>query len=432
MEEELLLRLRGKRIPYFLVSGETKLEDSSQYPYERCLVPVQCRLVGETLEPSFAYMSGTRSIVLPIHDHCFKAKATGIPLSVSQPIIHAGKLLTYHLTHEIIGSGNIIWGFSSIEEAEKEMFWMSKARELDLPSSDPIGIGIYKNVHVLDFGNRWRLVEYLRENDIQAVLKEFMERSRETTAACIFSKAPTDVRVDEIIYAFLFPGIDRVFDMGDCLDYLKWLGSSCGYNLRMHHDQGIMHGTVLEPPFNLSNSHLANHLSGESKTWMTDYHMAGGIEDERMKKEEIFYLCHLMNPLPSAMRIALERLGKGIQPMYPWIIDQPTSNGIQGLVFGDYPISFLTKHEKLTEALIKGLEHGYFKSGILEIESRLKREFFSTLVKLKEKMWELYDLPKAMQRGAEYVPKIVASTRVPKDKISGIVEFLGGKRHGKA
>ena len=426
MDEEILVKLRGKKITYFLIEGETRLVDPLKYPFKRGLLPIQCKLVGEERDPFFAFTSGNRSLVLLIdNDICFKAKATGIPLGISQPILYEGKLFTYHLTHAMIGSGDLIWGLSSMKETEREEYWMSKAKELGLPATDPIGIGIYQNVYVIEFKDRITLFKYLEQTSIQKLIKVFMKHSNEIQAACMFCKGPTDVRVDEILYGFLFPRVDEILDLNDCINYLKWLGSSCGYNLRLHHDQGIMHGTIPRYPYILTNSHLANHLVNETKTWMTDYHMAGEIKDERIKTEELFSLCHVMVPLPSAKRIAEMRFKEKPRPLYLQMISQISSEWTQELIFNHYkPIKPVSKGEKLTEALISGIEYGYFRREIFQIESHLKRRLFWMLVNLKEKLWELYNLPKGMQREADYVPIVISSRKVQDEEISRILQHL--------
>lgn len=417
-EDETLLKLRGGKIRYFLMKGKTKLLDASQYPFKSDQLPIQCNMAGEKGEPLFAYTSGNRSLVFPVDGHCFKGKATGIPSGILQPRLHEGNIFTYHLTNATIGVGDIIWGFSSIEEAEREIYWMSRARELDLPVTEPIGMGIYENVHVVEFRNQIALYEYMNEKDEQTILKDLTKRSRGSSAACLFCRGPTDARVDEILYGFLFPRIGEVLDLNDCRDYLRWLGSSCAYNLRMHHDNGIMHGTISKPPYQLTNSHLANHLVSESGTWMTDYHMANDDMGERLMREEVFALSTMLVPLPSARRIAMERFGKRGRPLYLQMFDRISSDFTQGSIFGGGQAVLRKRGERLTEALLNGIQRGYQRREVLHIESKLKRDIFRMLVELKERLWHLYELPEGMQRDTEYVNKIMATRKISAEKIS--------------
>lgn len=124
--EELIQKLRGSKVPFFLVDAETRLLSASDYPFPSGKAPVQCCVVGNELQRFQAYTSGNRSIVLPYEGNWFKAKAIGIPCGVSQPILKAERLYSYFLTEDRIGSGTLIWGFSQIDEAENEFEWMQK------------------------------------------------------------------------------------------------------------------------------------------------------------------------------------------------------------------------------------------------------------------------------------------------------------------
>ena len=229
--EEIILRLRG-RTEYFKVEGETLLLNPQKYPFSRGNLPVLCDMEGE--KPSSAYISGNRSIILPEEDLWFKAKAIGIPFGISRPFYREGKLFSYFLSEANIGSGRLIWGFLTIKEAENELRWMRKAREMELPSTEPIGIGIYRNVFVIELKNRKELFSYLNRTSREILKRRFFNESRRVEAACFFCLEPTDVRVDEVLYAFSFPRVDELLGKEDCKDYLRWLGSSCGYNLRLH------------------------------------------------------------------------------------------------------------------------------------------------------------------------------------------------------
>lgn len=426
--EELLARLRGEKIPYFLVEGEVELVDPSKYPFKKHLLPLQCRPMDKGLASGFAYTSGNRSFVMPHEGGWFKAKAAGIPSGVSRPILREGRLLTYRLVHASIGSGDVLWGFLSLDEARNELYWMTKVKELGLPSAMPVGMGIYRDVHVIELRDRLALFRYLTTVGDEELLRDFKERSYEADAACLFSLETTDIRADELLYALLFPRVEKILDYGECASYLKWLGSSCGYNLRLHHDQDILHGTIPRPPGVMTNSHLANHIVDESSTWMTDYHMAGKSSDKRLKRIELYCLCHVMIPLPIAQRIAFSKFMER---------EIPLRRIFRMDMFSPEPIDWLqilsmreplptpkNQSERLIKALIDGIEHGYKRRDILEVESSLKRRMLKALVIVREKLWEIYGVPQGMQRGVEEVRRIISSRHIPKNRIEEAAHSL--------
>ena len=398
--EDLIRRLRGPRTEYFLIKGKTELLDPSKYPFEKGMLPVFCKYIDAKMQPLKAYISGNRSIVFPSDSAWFKAKSIGIPSGRSSPTYKDGKLYTFFLTNASIGSGSLIWGFSEVKEALNEVKWMKKAKELDLRVTEPVGMGIYENIFVIDLKDRSDLFSYLKRTSLEDLMNRFHKEARKTEGACVFCWEPTDIRVDEILYAFSIPGIENILGRDDCRDYLKWLGSSCGYNLRLHHDNCIMHGTVQVGPGFMTNSHVANHLVGEETTWITDYHMAGEVKNEDIKRMEVFCLCHVMNPLPHAEVIARSRFARDEFPRFELyeLLLSPSYEAITSL--GE--IGLRTPKAGLTEAFIDGIELGYYKRRIFEVESKLKRKMLRKSILIKEKIWEILKIPKRMQRGVDY------------------------------
>ena len=409
-EEELIHKLRGPKTEFILIDGETKLIDPSRYPFKRDVLPVLCSPIDTETEPLLAYISGYRSLILPSNGKWFKAKAIGIPFGNSRPVLKEKRLFTFFLTNASIGSGKLIWGFSSIEEAENEIKWMKKAKELGLRTTNPIGIGIYKNVFVLDLKDRVDLFSFLNRTNFKDLLGRFLKDSRRVDAACVFCSEPTDIRVDEVLYAFSFPGVERILEKRDCKDYLKWLGSSCGCNLRLHHDNRIMHGTIQMGPGFMTNSHVANHLVGEKGTWMTDYHMAGEIRDHNVKRMEVFCLCHVMNPLPHARTIAMSRFAREEFPRFE-LYELLTSSSYEAIItLGE--IGLRTPKAELTEAFIEGVELGYYRRKIYEVDLKLKKEMLRKSIIIKEMLWEILKMPKRMQRGVEYFHKALQARKI--------------------
>ena len=422
--EGLIQKLRGSKTEYFLIEGETKLLDPSKYPFNKDTLPVLCNPLDRRINPLLAYISGNRSITFPLNRMWFKAKAIGIPFGKSRPIQRDRKLFTYFLTNASIGSGKLIWGFSTPEEADNEIKWMNKAKELDLHATEPIGLGIYKNVFVIEVKNRRDLFSYLNRTSFEDLMNKFLKGSRKTEAACVFCLEPTDIRVDEILYAFSLPGIEKILGEEDCKDYLRWLGSSCGYNLRLHHDNDIMHGTIQRGPGFMTNSHVANHLVGEGGTWMTDYHMAGKTKDKDIKRMEVFCLCHVMNPLPHAEAIARSRFAREELPMFE--LYELLLSSSYGALTSLGEMGLETPKAELTEAFIDGVILGYYRRRVFEVESKLKREMLKKSVLIKEKMWQILKMPARMQRGVDYFYMKLNTEKITEQDYNEIAKIVEG------
>jgi len=407
--EGLIKKLRGSKVPFFLTNAETRLLDRGDYPFPDGKAPVQCRLVGVELEKFEAYTSGNRSIILPHGKGWFKAKAIGIPHGVSQPILKGDRLHSYFLLSDRIGSGTLIWGFSQLEEAENELRWMRRIHEL-APSPEPVGIGVFRNVCVKDFKDRIDLFEYLKGCDTECLLEDIARGGRSIDAASVYSLQPTDIRVDEVLYGFISPELRRVVDIQDCKDYLKWLGSSCGKNLRLLHDNNILHGSILRYGGVMTNSHVANHLVDENDTWITDFHMSQPVSDERFKEIELECLTYVMNPLESAERIARARFKPKTSPIMYALSEVPASYHVFIHLEDIRPTS---AGEDLTTAFIDGVEYGYFRRKVMQIETSIRRELLEKAVELKLKLWNLLGLPEGMQRGDTIIRELMRR-RVPR------------------
>jgi len=409
--EELVEKLRGAKVPFFLVDSETRMLSASDYPFPLGKVPVQCCVVGNEVERFEAYTSGNRSIILPHRGNWFKAKAVGIPSGTSQPILKAGRLYSYFLSNDRIGSGTLIWGFSRTEEAENELRWMQRIHDL-APSPKPVGIGFFRNLSVKEFKDRADLFDCLKDVDRQRLLEEFAESSHSIDAASIYSLQPTDIRVDEILYGFISPELQNVVDFHDCKDYLKWLGSSCGRNLRLLHDSNILHGSILRYGGVMTNSHVANHLVSEDATWITDFHMAQAVGDERFKEIELECLTYVMNPLESAEKIGRSRFKPKTSPMmYAFSERSPSS-----YIFSDLEEYRTTSTgEDLSAAFIDGVEYGYFRTKVIHVEAKLRRGLLEKAVNLKHKLWKILNLPEGMQRGTAIIHELMAKRGVKRD-----------------
>jgi len=409
--EELVKKLRGPKVPFFLVDAETMLLDPGSYPFPSGKAPIQCILIQPELEKFEAYTSGDRSIILPHEESWFKAKAIGIPSSVSQPILKNGRIHSYFLTNDRIGSGTLIWGFSQIEEAENELRWMQKIHDL-VPSPKPVGIGIFRNLSVKEFNDRFELFNYLNATDLKLLLQQFSGGSRSMDAASVYCLEPTDIRVDEILYGFISPELCNYLEVTNCKDYLKWLGSSCGNNLRLLHDNGILHGSILRYGGVMTNSHVGNHMVNEYSTWITDFHMSQPVSDERFKEIELECLTYVMNPLESAERIGKTRFMLR-DSSTPYTLSQRLILNRGSLAAEDFLPS--SKGEELSMAFVDGIEYGYFGRKISYVETSLRREVLEKAAELKCRLWRMLSLPEGMQRGAATVRELMTRRTLSTD-----------------
>lgn len=291
--EEYMAAARVK-VPYSLIEGETILLDDSSYPFGEGSLPLMCESLGEEIGYKRAYVSGGRSIVLPSDEGWFKAKGIG-SYDLVPPRYYKGKVLSYYLERDVIGSGSLVWGFLTKSEAQHELEWMRELRNAGLPVPEALGMGIYRGVSVIDFKDRREMRERLAGGSPAALLREFAEKARSSGACCIFCLEPTDVRVSELLQDFTFHYMGEESADEDCRNYVRWLGSSCAYNLRQLHDCGVLHGTIRREGGLLTNSHVSNHLAGERGTWMTDYHLAKRVENDEEKTQELNCLLQVFN-----------------------------------------------------------------------------------------------------------------------------------------
>ncbi len=408
--EGLLRLLRGRKAEFHLVGGSTSLLDPSGYPFEAEEIPILCDFEQGGTPGIEAHTSGFRSIVMPgAGGLWFKAKAIGIPSGGSKPICSHGRIYTYHLSEAYIGTGRLIWGFSTVDEARNEIDRMVEARELGCPAPRPVGIGFYGGVHVLDFRDREELFKTLASTPRVDLLGRFRGSGRPVEAACVFMAQPTDVRVDEVLYGFLHPLIGEVLDPRDCVGFLRWMGSSCGLNLRKHHDSGLLHGTIPRGGGFMTNSHTANHLVDEVGTYTTDYHMAYRSDDRGLRRVEAFFLASLMNPLPGAAHAAEGAFGRH----RPLIYDIPFEDSSQ-FPFGQLggrPPRPKVPGEEFTEAFLDGVSEGYNRRRVRSVGTELRREALLKAAACKKELFRLLGLPEWMERGVDQVARRLAGKR---------------------
>ena len=400
-----MMSLLRSRVRFSLADGATELIDPPLYPFGSGSLPIMCNSLVEEIVSYEAYESGFRSLVFEHQGSWLKAKGVGIAHGGSRPIWRGGDILTYFLNEVDIGGGRLIWGFSTIDEARRELEMTREARSLGCPAPTPVGLGVYREVHVIDFKDRSELFQALASMSREKLLERFIA-ARRVEAACVFLSQPTDVRVDETLYGFLHPGLSRMLDACEARDFLKWLGSNCGSGLRAHHDAGLLHGTTPKGGGYMTNAHSANYLVDEDGTYTTDYHMAQRSGDKELRDMEVFFLASLMNPLPGASEAAASYFSKP-RPIVYSLSPEGTSPFYYDRFF--QPSNQL---EEYAEAFVDGVAHGYRKREALHFEREKRRDALLIAAACKKELLHLLDLPPSMQRGVEQVRRRVAALKL--------------------
>ncbi|MEM3615460.1 MAG: hypothetical protein QXX09_02300, partial [Candidatus Methanomethylicia archaeon] len=157
MFEKLIEMLRGGKIEYYLIEGETKLINPQYYPHKKDEIPIICESI-EKLPLDKGYISGFRSVIRLYGDYIVKLKGIGIPFKDVKPIYKDKTIYTYFFTKEYIGTGQLMWGFMTREEAENELEKMLMLKDLGIPTPEPIGLGFYDNIKLLEIPNRYELI----------------------------------------------------------------------------------------------------------------------------------------------------------------------------------------------------------------------------------------------------------------------------------
>ncbi|MCX8168738.1 MAG: hypothetical protein N3E39_00720 [Candidatus Methanomethylicia archaeon] len=433
--KEILGNLRGEKIKYYLVKGELKLLRPDLYPHKKDELPILCE-TSETLPVDEGYTSGFRSIIKVYDEYVVKLKGIGIPFANVKPIYKNGKIHTYYFKSEFIGTGQLIWGFMTPEEAEIEIENMFKLKDLGIPAPESIGLGLYENIKLLELNNRYELANKIAEGGKEWLLNMLEKSEKNTRGSCIFYKNISDIRVDEILYGLLIPKVENVINVKEVKAYLKWLGSSCGFNLRILHDNGIIHGTIFDSTGMgiYTNSHLANHVVGFDNTYITDFHLTKelkGKELEKMKLEEYYALWHVMNPLPSAEKFVLHQVKRSTILNMPEIFSQ--THPVDGFQMFDEVMSIhggyyrpTNVYEEFTESLIDGIEYGYNKLKKYEVEGKLKRKMLIALSILKKFFLEIYGLPKGMERGREAIGIVMNMKKINEKELKTKINEIKG------
>lgn len=416
LSQRLVKLLRGHNTPYQLIEGRTDLFEPSLYPFKKDEVPVLFDHPGAKVHRDDGFASGARSISVPVEeDRWLKSKGVGIHTGGSRPRLRGGRIYTYYLSQAMIGDGQLIWGLSSLEETEMEVSRMVEALELGLTKVKPVGVGYFDDVMVLDYKDRTELFKMVKATSGEELMSMYGAQGRPMRAACVFVSQPTDARVDEVLYGFLHPILPQLAETQDLVDFLKWVGSSCGYNLRTHHDAGLIHGTIPKGGAHMTNSHTANHLIDEEGVYMTDYHMTFRSKNKRLRRLEAFTLTSQMNPLPMARRAAGEVYGAHRPLLYDLgagMASPFSYTSIEGRWFKPGSI-----HEKFTESFLDGVMQGYDKRKKHSVEAKLRRDILLKAAVCKHDLLVLLGLPVNMQRGAREINRKLAHTKFSEEDL---------------
>jgi len=421
--QRLVRLLRGRNTRYQLIEGRTDLFEPSLYPFKKNQVPVLFDNLGAMVQRDDGFASGARSISVPVEEgRWLKSKGAGIHTGGSKPKLRGGRIYTYYLSQAMIGDGQLIWGLSSLDETEMEVSRMAEALELGLTKVRPVGVGYFDDVVVLDYKNRAELFKMVKAASEEKLFSLYRVQGRPMKAACVFVSQPTDARVDEILYGFLHPILPQLAEPSDLVDFLKWVGSSCGYNLRTHHDAGLIHGTIPKGGAHMTNSHTANHLIDEEGVYMTDYHMTFRSKDKKLRRLEAFTLTSQMNPLPMARRAAGEVYGAHRPLLYDLgagMASPFSYTSIEARWFKPGNI-----HERFTEAFLDGFMHGYDKRKKYSIEAKLRRDILLKAAVCKRDLLVLLGFPVNMQRGAREINRKLANTKFSEEDLRASQERI--------
>jgi hypothetical protein len=389
---------------FYLVNGNYVFVDKSKYPFNLNKIPIMCKFTqDENLEKYQGYESGNRSILYYYNGICIKAKGIGIPRGISQPIFDNGEIFTYHLSNDLeMCHRSVIWGFMRKEDVDCELFGSKNSNVIGL-SYETIGYGLYSNVKIISFKDRKELFKYLRTVENDVIYDKFDKSGRKVEAFCYFSEISSDLRVQELLYVFMFPYLDELLGIEDCIEYIRWLGSSCGFNLRKLHDCDILHGTWIgdkKVSIGLtdvhSNSYIGNHVVEEGNTKLVDFDLSQRSSDEKMKKLEKWCLINMENPLFYA-----------------------------GSYLGNEPISMNIAmknifREKLSMEFKEAIDDGY-NYNIYNIEKKLKRSMLDKITKVKQCLWDLYKLPKDFIGNIYFLEHLIATKKIDKKEV---IEYI--------
>jgi hypothetical protein len=353
-----------------------------------------------------AYESGNRSIIFERGEGWFKAKGIGIPFGVSKPMYDNGKIYTHLLYDEPnMCHKSILWGFMQEDEYNCELYGAKKAEQLG-QRIKILGSTCFNNTYYIRMRNRNELFEELHKTEREKLHQNFMEKGIKTKAYSIYTIVPSDIRVGELFYVLMFPRITELIDHSLIREYVEWLGSSCGRLLRTFHDSGSLHGTwVGDRATSLglrdvhSNSYTGNYLVDDIGLTMCDFDLAKPVDKESEKPIEKWALVHIENPLYYA--------GSFI----------PKDSLTQGIAKKNL------FREELAVLFKKAVDLGYDEQPG-DLEKSLKRDMLGLLVRAKQIMWKLYNLPEDLVGNIYYIDYVVSNKSIEESEFKEAISNL--------
>lgn len=381
------------RTDFWLLEDENVEMKVSRYPFDNNKMPVMCQFSEGTSSESYeAYESGNRSIIYYDDGRWFKAKGIGIPRGISRPIYHDKKIYTYQLYGDLdMCHHSAIWGYMEKVDLNCELYGVKETNELGM-DIETSGFGEYKKGYYISFKDRRELFNFLKSSKESDRLKKLFGSSILTQLFSFYSFIPSDLRVQELLFVFMFPQIEYMLDTTECKEYVRWLGSSCGYRLRQLHEVDLLHGTWIgdrKAEIGLadvhSNSYTGNHTITEEDTWLVDFDLAKTSKDDSLKDLEKWCLINMENPLFYAgSYLGNEALRMGLAKKN-------------------------TFREELARQFVDGVNEGY-DGEIHYIEKQLRRNMLEKLCKSKQFLWELFKLPKDLIGDIYYIDALMLKT----------------------
>jgi hypothetical protein len=396
--DALIDALRGKTKVWLLDNDPEYFKDSSLFDEGKS--PIMCDFEEKLELPTFeAYESGNRSILFKHNNKWCKAKGIGIPTGVSRPIYLNGKIFTHQLYNDPgMCHETILWGFMQGSEYECELYGSRKAEELG-QNIEIIGSSIYENVYYLRLKDRIELFKKLKGMKKGDLIKNYEKESVKTKAYSAYYYVPSDIRVGELLFTFMFPEVTQLMDPALIVDYVKWLGSYSGGLLKEFHDSGNLHGTWVGPQYTSlgvldihSNSYTGNYIVDDERLTMCDFDLSKPIEDASMRDIEKWALINIENPLHYAGSFnQRDALYQGIAKKNRF-------------------------REELAEIFENSVKSGY-DGEPFEVERKTRKEMLQRVTKAKIMLWDHYGLPKSLTGQIDYIDYVISKKTPDADRL---------------
>jgi len=392
------LKFLRQKTKVWLVDNYYKPLKHQSLPFDN-KVPIMCDLLHDNNFKSFdAYESGNRSILFQHDGKWIKAKGIGIPEGITRPMFDKGSIYTYKLNNDLgMCHKHVLWGFMQKDEYKCELLGASLAEKLG-QKIKLINMTCFNDVKYINLKDRVDLFRFLNKIKRDTLVDTFRKDGIKTIAYSTYFYVPSDIRVGELFFTFMFPNITDFIDPDSIRDYVEWLGSSCGYLLRQFHNSGTLHGTWVGPDYTSlglldvhSNSYTGNYLVDYEDLTMCDFDLSKPIQKESEKEIEKWALVHVENPLYYAGSYRpKDALNQGVAKKNPF-------------------------REELAKKFEQAVDVGYSEEPI-NMEKNLKRETLDLIIKAKKFMWKLYELPENLAGQIEYVDYVIFNKKIkPKD-----------------